>query len=149
MGSRARVLTSFICWLLTISWFPCILVPSRSAGEMYVVVIGHEYNQLTPASLLRMGEAILATAKQFNLGAEPSLQYPLPVTAGICTGPAYASVVGTRIPRYIFFGEAVIGATALQVRPMHGTCIVVWLISSCLFKLCLSCILCLTGAATP
>jgi hypothetical protein len=97
---------------------------------MYVVVIGHEYNQLTPASLLRMGEAIIATAKQYDLGTEPSLRYPLPVNAGICTGPAYASVVGTRTPRYVFFGEAVIGATALQVRQMHEICIALWLISA-------------------
>lgn len=85
-------------------------------GEGYVVVIGHECNQMSPRSLVLMSEALLGAAATCFLGEDPLLRYALPVRIGICTGPAFASVVGTRTPRYLFFGEAVIGATALQVE---------------------------------
>jgi class 3 adenylate cyclase len=89
------------------------------ACEAYMVAAGHEDSDRNSADvLLRVAQAFIKAASTVPLLPSDVRGEPkyLSVRIGICTNSAHASVIGSRTPRYVFFGKAVMAATWLEIE---------------------------------
>lgn len=83
----------------------------ETIGDAYMVACGHEDD--TPNHALRL----LAFAREMLRVAETVTDHegnPIQLRIGLNSGPAYGGVVGTRCPRYCFFGDTVNTASRME-----------------------------------
>lgn len=76
-------------------------------GDCYIVAAGHEGGATSDATLRVVSFAVemLKAAKV----VKPPKGMKLQLRVGVHTGPAYSGVVGTKVPKYTFFGDTVRG----------------------------------------
>ena len=81
-------------------------------GDAYMVVAGHEAKSEHDHAqrVLSMAKRMIEIVSNMRL---PNGQ-PLQIRVGMHTGPAYAGVIGTKCPRYCFFGDTVNTASRME-----------------------------------
>ena len=86
-------------------------------GDAYLVCAGHESH--TVDSTLRVAEFAMDLLKIVR-SIKPPNGIDLQMRVGIHTGPAYAGVVGKRIPKYTFFGDTINTASRMENTSWPG-----------------------------
>ena len=70
-----------------------------------IVVAGHEGRSGSPDAALRIAEFGVDMFEKVK-SIKPPNGMQLQIRVGIHTGPAYSGVVGTKVPKYTFFGDS-------------------------------------------
>ncbi|KAJ1467659.1 nucleotide cyclase, partial [Baffinella frigidus] len=83
----------------------------QTIGDAYFVAAGHD--ELTQHD---HSTRVLAFAQAIDTIMLPDGSAPLRIRVGIHTGPAYAGVLGTKGPRYCFFGDTVNVASRMEAN---------------------------------
>jgi len=88
-------------------------------GDAYIVAAGHEGEAGSLDATLRVCEFAMDM-----LEAVKSIKHPngmqLQIQVGIHTGPAYSGVVGSKVPKFTFFGDTVNTAARLGQSSVPG-----------------------------
>jgi class 3 adenylate cyclase len=94
----------------------------ETIGDAYMVVAGHEESSQDDHAqrVLRMAKRMIDRVRDMRLPDGSGLQ----IRVGIHTGPAYAGVIGTKCPRYCFFGDTVNTSSRMESNgfPMTVHC---------------------------
>ncbi|GAQ88354.1 hypothetical protein KFL_004210020 [Klebsormidium nitens] len=83
----------------------------ETIGDAYMVVAGHDGSPDHALRIVRMAMDMLAKVRDVK---QPNHVDPVRIRVGIHTGPAYAGVIGTKCPRYCFFGDTVNTASRME-----------------------------------
>ena len=78
---------------------------AETIGDAYIVAAGHEGQAGPSDATLRVVEFGLEMLEKVKTIRPPS-GMQLQIRVGIHTGPAYSGVVGTKVPKYSFFGDS-------------------------------------------
>ena len=81
------------------------LLPITINRDAYIVAAGHEGQTGPSDATLRVVEFGLEMLEKVKTIRPPS-GMQLQIRVGIHTGPAYSGVVGTKVPKYSFFGDS-------------------------------------------
>jgi len=91
----------------------------QTIGDAYFVAAGHdeETKYDHPQRVLAFAQDALRAIGKIML---PDGSAPLRIRVGMHTGPAYAGVLGTKGPRYCFFGDTVNIASRMEAHGFAG-----------------------------
>jgi class 3 adenylate cyclase len=107
---------------------------AETIGDAYIVAAGHEGQAGPSDATLRVVEFGLEMLEKVKTIRPPS-GMQLQIRVGIHTGPAYSGVVGTKVPKYSFFGDSEL-VCVLEVE--WQLCCFLRIFFSCSLPLCCS-----------
>mmetsp|Transcript_2163 Transcript_2163/g.3479 ORF Transcript_2163/g.3479 Transcript_2163/m.3479 type:complete len:455 (+) Transcript_2163:1-1365(+) len=85
----------------------------ETIGDAYMIVAGHEGNSKQHAKcLVDMALDMLEAVKEIEYPRNPGRH--MQIRVGIHSGPAFSGVVGTKMPRYCFFGDTINTASRME-----------------------------------
>jgi len=88
-------------------------------GDAYIVAAGHEGQAGSPDATLRVAEFAMDMLERVK-SIKPPNGMQLQIRVGIHTGPAYSGVVGSKVPKFTFFGDTVNTAARLEQTGVPG-----------------------------
>ena len=98
-----------------------------------IVAAGHEGQAGSPNATLRVAEFAMDMLERVK-SIKPPNGMQLQIRVGIHTGPAYSGVVGSKVPKFTFFGDSKFGIDTLLGNICHACCD-----TSCVISLTLHC----------
>mmetsp|Transcript_19500 Transcript_19500/g.40821 ORF Transcript_19500/g.40821 Transcript_19500/m.40821 type:complete len:1506 (-) Transcript_19500:56-4573(-) len=88
-------------------------------GDAYIVAAGHEGQAGSLDATLRVCEFAIDMLEVVK-SIKPPNGVQLQIRVGIHTGPAYSGVVGSKVPKFTFFGDTVNTAARLEQSSVPG-----------------------------